>query len=99
MNMHGHACNMQWYGYIQCNVRELGMYMQCSMHGHACNMYIQHAWTWTCMCWLHVNVFICRSLSSWLQAKGEELAAADMVRGVPEEVRNQLEEVEVCAYL
>lgn len=34
-------------------------------------------------------------MSSWQQAKEEELTAADMVRGIPEEVKNQLAEVEV----
>ena len=36
-----------------------------------------------------------RSMSTWIQDKREELAAADMVRGIPEEVQNQITEVEV----
>ena len=36
-----------------------------------------------------------RSMSTWIQDKGEELAAADMVRGIPEEVQKQIDEVEV----
>jgi hypothetical protein len=35
-------------------------------------------------------------LSTWIQDKGEELAAADMVRGIPKEVQQQIDEVEVC---
>ena len=45
-----------------------------------------------------MTICICRSLSTWLQAKGEELAAADMVRGIPHEVQKQLDEVQVRMY-
>ena len=34
-------------------------------------------------------------MSAWLQAKEDELAAANAVRGIPEEVQKQLEEMKV----
>ncbi len=34
-------------------------------------------------------------MSAWIQAKEEELASADLVRGIPDEVQQQLDKLEV----
>lgn len=36
-----------------------------------------------------------RDLSSWLRGRTEELAAAEMVRGIPEGVQKQLDDLKV----
>lgn len=43
-------------------------------------------------CWLSL---LYRSLSNWIKEKEVELAGADTVRGVPEGVEEQLDQVEV----
>lgn len=42
-----------------------------------------------------MSMYIRRSMLAWQQGKVEELGAASAVRGIPEEVSKQLEEVEV----
>ena len=48
---------------------------------------------------LHIFVYCYSDLSTWLRGKTEELGATEMVRGIPEGVQKQLDDLKVSTCL